>query len=163
MSERETCKGKKFRHIISTEMLKNFQVLLKVMLYAWSRKPQMESRDGPRPKSNNKWMSDPMLLELKTAECSEGTADIFNSRKNRLWLKMLMLKFQVQLQTVHQLKSTWNHQQHQHRTAQETQHLCTVSKQSQDRQLSGQLHHQLSVRRTVQLLVADAPFVLLAT
>ena len=43
------------------------------------------------------------------------------------------------------------------------QHLCAVSKQAKDYQLSGQLHHQLSIRRTVQLLVADTPFVLLAT
>ena len=35
-----------------------------------------------------------------------------------------------ELQTFHNLKSTQNHQQHQHRTAQETQHLCTVRKQT---------------------------------
>ena len=70
-----------------------------------------------------------MLLELKMAGYSEETADICDSRKNSSWLKMLMLKFQVQLQTVHQLKSTQDHQQHEHRTAEETQHLWAVRKQ----------------------------------
>ena len=32
---------------------------------------------------------------------------------------------------------------HQHRTAQETQHLCAVTKQAKDHQSSGPLHHQL--------------------
>ena len=54
-------------------------------------------------------------------------------------------------------------QYHQHRTAQDTQCHCAVSKQVKDYQLSDQRHHQLSVRRTVKLLVVDAPFVLPAT
>ena len=53
---------------------------------------------------------DPMPLELKMAGYSDETADICDSRKNSSWLKMLMLKFQVQLQSVHNLKSTQNHQ-----------------------------------------------------
>lgn len=163
MSERESCKGKEFRHFISPKMLKNFPVLPRVMWYAWSHKPQMESTCRPRPKSNNKSMSDRMLLQLKIADCSAETADIFDSRKNSSWLMTLMLKFRVQLQIAHQLKSSQNHQQLQHRTAQENQHLCAVSKEAKDYQLSGQFHRPLSVRRTVQLLVADAPFVLLST
>ena len=37
----------------------------------------MESRDGLRPKSKDKSMSDPMLLELKMADCFKETAGIF--------------------------------------------------------------------------------------
>ena len=54
-------------------------------------------------------------------------------------------------------------QYNQHRTAQESQCHCAVSKQVKDYQLSDQRHHQLSVRITMQLLVVDVPFVLLAT
>ena len=54
-------------------------------------------------------------------------------------------------------------QYHQHRTAQDTQCHCAVSNQVKDYQLSDQRHHQLSVRITMQLLVVDVPFVLLAT
>ena len=42
---------------------KTFQVLPRVMLYAWNCKPQMEGTDGPRPRLNNKETLDPMLLE----------------------------------------------------------------------------------------------------
>ena len=108
-------------------------------------------------------MSDPMVLELKMAGYFEETADICHSRQNSSRLKMLILESQVQLQTLNQLKSTQSHQQNQHRTAQETQRLWAVRKQAQDHQFSGQLHRQLSVRRIVQLLVADASFFLLAT
>ena len=87
-------------------------------------------------------MSDPMLLELKMEGYFEETADICDSQRNSSWLKTLMLKFQVQLQTFHNLKSTKNDQQHQHRTARETQHICAVRKQAKDYQLSGQLHRQ---------------------
>ena len=77
-------------------------------------KPQASNgrRHGPRPKLRNKLMSDPMLLELKMTDCSDGSADIFDSRKNPSWLKMLKLKFQVQFPTVHHPKSTRNQNQH---------------------------------------------------
>ena len=93
-----------------------------------------------------------MLLEQKMAGCSEETAGIFGSHKNRLCLKMLMLKFQVQFWTVHQPKATQNQQEpatssNQQREAQGTQH--PASKQTQDHKPSGQ-RHQLNVTKAVQ-------------
>ena len=41
----------------------------------------MESIGGPRPKSINKWMSDPILLELKMAGYSEESAGICVTKK----------------------------------------------------------------------------------
>ena len=159
--ERKLQRRHVIRHVITIKMSKNLPASLKVMLYAWTRTPPMESRDGPRHKLNNKYMSDPTLLEQKMAGCSEETGGIFDSQRNRSCLKMRMLKFQVQFWTVHQPQPAQKPYQEE-RTAQDALQHCPESDQSQDHQLPVQ-PHWLSAKRAIQSHAADALFAPLAT